>query len=129
MEETTPQLARPTNPKVVYWAAAAILIGLLGYATWGFLGGKASSSTILQASELTISKNQLIADGEDTSIVNLTITNQGDGSPAEGVWIGLNIKDPALASEEFSYFGWYSAEPGRSFYQTNGAGTVVFRIK
>lgn len=119
----------PVNSKIFYLGAVAILVLLLGYTAWGFISNRVASSTVLEVSDLTISKTDLIADGNDTSLVTITITNQEDQSPAAGIWIGLNVSDPGKATEEFSYFGWYSPEPSRSFYQTTAVGRATFQIR
>jgi hypothetical protein len=122
---------KPTahHSKVAYAIGAIVLIALIGYAIWGSVSRPATSSTILEVSGLNIGRDQLAANGEDISTVSLTITTKDDGLPAAGMWIGLHIPDESQASEEFTHFGWYSPEPGRSFYTTDANGRVSFSIR
>ena len=118
-----------TRNKILYLILAAILVILLSYAIWGFIGNRVFSSTVLRVNNLTISKNELLANGKDTSVVKIAIITQDNNSLIADVWVGLNIINTEMATEELSYFGWYSPEPGRAFYQTNKNGEVKFNIK
>lgn len=107
---------------------ATILIVLLGYAVWGLISKGAISASHLSVSELKIDKENVIADGKDFSNVEITITNAED-VPASNMWIGLKITDITQATDNFSYFGWYSPQAGKSFYQTDENGKVSFTVK
>ena len=126
METTRTQLP---NNKSLYLGMAVVLILVLSYAAWGLIGNKALSKTNLEVSNLSISKSDLLANGTDSSLVDITITNLDTGSLASNVWVGLKIVNNQMTDEEFSYFGWYSPSPNRSFYQTNQSGNVKFKVK
>jgi hypothetical protein len=127
MEELNPR--RPATNSSLYVGTAVVLVILLGLTIWGFISNKASSSTILQAGDLTISKTEVLADGVDSSQVKIAIISKDDGSPVVGIWVGLHITNEQQATEELASFGWYSPEAGRSFYQTDESGQVVFEVK
>ena len=118
----------PKN-KSLYLGMAVFLILVLSYVTWGLISNRAFSKTTLEVSNLNISKNELLADGDESSLVDITITNLDTGSLASNVWVGLKIADDQIIDEEFSYFGWYSPSPNRSFYQTDQDGNVRFQVK
>lgn len=120
---------KTTSNKFVYLGLAVILILFLSYTVWGLIGNNALSKTNLEVSDLSISKNEITANGADYSLVEITITNLNTSSFANNVWIGLDIKEDALTDENFSYFGWYSPSPNRAFYQTDSSGKVSFKIK
>ena len=127
MKNTKTQINLANHP--LYVGTAVALVVLLGLTIWGFIGNRVSSSTILQAGDLAISKTEVLADGQDSSAVTITITNKEENTPVAGVWIGLHINDEQQATPELSSFGWYSPESGRSFYQTDEQGRVEFNIK
>ncbi|MBU1083439.1 hypothetical protein KKE14_03360 [Patescibacteria group bacterium] len=114
--------------KALYIIMAAILIILIGYAVWGLISKGAISGSNLEVSNLTISKDSLVANGKDFSTVEINIANK-EGIPASNMWVGLKITDITKATESFSYFGWYSPEPNKSFYQTDENGKVSYAIK
>lgn len=117
------------NNKSLYLGMAVVLILVLSYAVWGLIGNKALSRTNLEVSNLNIGKSELSANGTDSSLVDITITNLDTGSLASNIWVGLKITNNQMIDEEFSYFGWYSPSPNRSFYQTDQSGSVRFKIK
>jgi hypothetical protein len=114
--------------KALYISMAAILIVLLGYAVWGLISKGAISASSLEVSNLQIDKENVVADGKDFSNVEITIANKED-VPASNMWVGLKITDINQTTENLSYFGWYSPEAGKSFYQTDENGKVSFAVK
>ncbi|MFA5270076.1 MAG: hypothetical protein WC400_00425 [Patescibacteria group bacterium] len=127
MGKTKTQIDLSSRP--LYVGTAVALIILLGLTIWGFISNRSIADIALQAGDLTISKTEVMADGIDSSEIAITITQKENNTPASEVWVGLNINDEALATPDLSSFGWYSPEPGRSFYQTNAQGQVKFSVK
>jgi len=117
------------NNRPLYVGTAVVLVILLGLTIWGFISNKSIADVSLQAGDLQISKTEVIADGVDSSKVAITVTQKEDSAPIAGIWVGLNINDEKLTTQDLSSFGWYSPEPGRSFYQTDAGGQVKFSIK
>ena len=123
------QVKTTIGNKTAYVVIAVVLIALIGYAIWGAFGNSTSAETILKVDRLNIDQDTVMADGEDTSRVNITLTAKDNGLPASSVWVGLNIVDEKQASPDLTHFGWYSPEPGRSFYQTDTNGRVSFDVR
>jgi len=113
----------------LYVGTAVVLVILLGLTIWGFISNRSMADIALQAGDLRIDKTEALADGLDSSPVTIAVTRKEDNSPAANVWVGLNITDEKLATPELSSFGWYSPEPGRSFYQTDAQGQIRFSVR
>jgi len=126
MGKATEQMSN--SSRALYISMAAVLIFLLGYAVWGLISKGAISASNLSVSELIISKDNPVANGKDFSNVEIIITNK-ENVPASNMWVGLKITDINQATDNFSYFGWYSPELNKSFYQTDENGKVDFTVK
>lgn len=118
-----------TKSRIIYLGVIAVILLLLSYLVWGLIGSHALSQSTIVATDLTISKNELIANGQDFSIVSLTIIDNQNNAKVSDIWVGLNIVNPTQTTDDLSYFGWYSPEPNRAFYQTNQNGQVTFNIR
>ena len=117
------------NTKIIYLGIIVALVVLIGGISWALLGNKAFSQTNISVHELSIDKTNIIANGKDFSTVTIDLYNQEINLPADGIWVGLSIDEEINQTPEFSYFGWYSPEANRSFYQTDDSGEVKFKIK
>ena len=93
------------------------------------LGDKALSQTTIFVQNLSIDKTEVIANGIDFSEVNIILYDQKNNLPVTDIWLGLSIAEEENQTPKFSYFGWYSPEANRSFYQTESNGQVKFKIK
>ena len=116
--------------KILYLGIIIVLVILIGGVSWMLLDNKAlSQTTTILVQDLSISKTEVSANGVDFSEVGIILYDQKDNLPANNVWVGLNIDEEKNQTPEFSYFGWYSPEANRSFYQTGLDGQIKFKIK
>jgi len=115
--------------KTIYLGIIVALIIIIGGISWALIGNKALSQTTILVQDLLIDKTEITANGMDFSTVTINLYNQKNNLPATDVWVGLSIDEEINQTPEFSYFGWYSPEANRSFYQTNLDGQVQFIIK
>lgn len=115
--------------RIIYLGIIAAILLLLSYLVWGLIGSHALSQSTMAAADLTISKNEIIANGQDFSIVSFTIIDSQDETKLSDVWVGLNIVNPIQTTDDLSYFGWYSPEPNRAFYQTDQNGQIKFNVR
>lgn len=115
--------------KILYLGIIVALTIIIGGIIWGLLGNKALSQTTISVQNLLIDKTEITADGIDFSNITFVLYDQKNNLPATNMWVGLNIDEETNQTPEFSYFGWYSPEANRSFYQTDLSGQVQFKMK
>jgi len=115
--------------RIIYLGIIAAILLLLSYLVWGLIGSHVLSKSTMAVTGLNISKNELTADGQDFSMVSFTIIDNQNETKLSNVWVGLNIVNPIQTTDDLSYFGWYSPEPNRAFYQTDQNGQVKFNVR
>lgn len=111
------------------FAALAVLTMLVSVGSWLFVDHKsASATTAVLASVEVDSQDPVPADGRSAHQATITILDKATAEPKAGVWVGLKVDKPGLATSSATYLGWYSPEPGRAFYKTNEQGQVEFKL-
>lgn len=107
---------------------AVVVLAIIGYWVWQKLAFNVATANLdLQVSGVQMDKQTVKADGLDFATAKITILS--DNNPASEVWVGLKLKNSQQTTDEFDYFGWYSAEPNQSFYKADQNGAVTIPIK
>jgi len=113
--------------KVLVLVLAIIALIFIGIWIWRQLTDNVAANPVLQVSGVQMDKQIVKADGIDFTLARITLLR--DNLPANDVWVGLKIKDTLQVTNEFDYFGWYAAEPNRSFYKADQDGVATIAIK
>ena len=117
-----------THERWGVFAALGVLTILVSAGGWFLFGQPAASAATLTVAGATLPQDTISADGQTSGQTVLTIINEIDNQPAAGVWVGLLITNPVQRTPALTHFDWYSAEPGRAFYQTDANGQVTFEL-
>ncbi len=121
---------KSSHGKIVYLGIIVLLIVAIGGISWGLMmNNKAFSKSSLIAQNVIVDKTEVAADGLDFSQVTITIANQKENIVVPDIWTGLDVENDEQVTDGYSYFGWYSLEQNRAFYQTDQNGQVTFKIK
>jgi hypothetical protein len=110
---------------------AGLLLVTLAVSAGGWLlfGKPASSANSLAVSKVELSANSLPVGSLATGYVTIDLANKETNTPQAGVWVGLKVADTVMQTPEFTYFGWYSPETERSFFQTDKKGEIKIPLK
>jgi hypothetical protein len=90
-------------------------------------GAPASANTLLVQNVSVPSTIDMARIGGDLSVIALV--DKRTNQPAQGVWVGLRVKDASKRTPELTYYDWYSPHPERAFYPTNDLGLVYFPLE
>ncbi|MFH0912625.1 MAG: hypothetical protein V1807_03140 [Patescibacteria group bacterium] len=106
-----------------------VLVALIAIGFWAWQNFSTGAAAVpsLQVGDLMTDKQVVTADGVDFATVEINILR--DTEPAEGIWVGLKVKDPKQVTNEFDHFGWYASTANQSFAQTDANGRVKFEVK